>query len=180
MASDRQIAANRRNARKSTGPRSVTGKKRASKNALRHGLCKPMVGLDFTRGVEAVARCIAGDGAKPATLALARDAAEGMLELDRVRRVEVALIERTARFGRLDAPNKIFRSPLDEAAWIILHYWGVTLWKNRPKFVVDTLPPMPEEEPQRTAEAVRRALPARLKLQRYEARAAAKRDHAIR
>ena len=38
MASERQIAANRRNARKSTGPRSGAGKKRASRNAYRHGL----------------------------------------------------------------------------------------------------------------------------------------------
>jgi hypothetical protein len=39
---------------------------------------------------------------------------------------------------------------------------------------------MPKEEPQRTAEAVRRALPSLLRLQRYEARAAARRDQAIR
>src|SRR6266853_345208 len=38
MASERQIAANRRNARKSTGPRSGAGRKRASHNAYRHGL----------------------------------------------------------------------------------------------------------------------------------------------
>jgi len=38
MASERQIAANRRNARKSSGPHSGAGKKRASRNAYRHGL----------------------------------------------------------------------------------------------------------------------------------------------
>jgi hypothetical protein len=38
MTSDRQIAANRLNARKSTGPRTATGKSRSSRNALRHGL----------------------------------------------------------------------------------------------------------------------------------------------
>jgi hypothetical protein len=38
MASEKQIAANRRNARKSSGPRSVAGKARASRNAIRHGL----------------------------------------------------------------------------------------------------------------------------------------------
>jgi hypothetical protein len=38
MASERQIAANRRNAQKSSGPRSVAGKTRASRNAYRHGL----------------------------------------------------------------------------------------------------------------------------------------------
>jgi hypothetical protein len=45
MASERQIAANRQNARKSTGPRSASGKKRASWNAYRHGLSKPIWGV---------------------------------------------------------------------------------------------------------------------------------------
>ena len=39
------------------------------------------------------------------------------------------------------------------------HYFGATLWKGRPKFAEDPLPAMPSQEPQRTAEAVRRALP---------------------
>ena len=38
MATKRQIAANRRNARRSTGPRSAAGKAASSANALRHGL----------------------------------------------------------------------------------------------------------------------------------------------
>ena len=38
MATKRQIAANRRNARHSTGPKTLQGKATASMNALRHGL----------------------------------------------------------------------------------------------------------------------------------------------
>ncbi len=38
MASEAQIAANRRNAQKSTGPKSEAGKAKAAQNALRHGL----------------------------------------------------------------------------------------------------------------------------------------------
>ena len=38
MATQKQIIANRRNAKKSTGPRTEKGKARASQNALRHGL----------------------------------------------------------------------------------------------------------------------------------------------
>ena len=38
MATKRQIAANRRNARRSTGPKSAAGKAASSVNALRHGL----------------------------------------------------------------------------------------------------------------------------------------------
>jgi hypothetical protein len=37
--SPRRLAANRRNAQRSTGPRTVAGKKRASRNAIKHGLC---------------------------------------------------------------------------------------------------------------------------------------------
>jgi len=39
MATPAQIEANRRNAQKSTGPRSAEGKLTAGQNALRHGLC---------------------------------------------------------------------------------------------------------------------------------------------
>ncbi len=38
MATDKQIFANQRNAKKSTGPRTKAGKGRVSKNAVKHGL----------------------------------------------------------------------------------------------------------------------------------------------
>ncbi len=45
MATKRQIEAKRRNARRSTGPRTEVGKVRASRNALRHGLTSRQVVL---------------------------------------------------------------------------------------------------------------------------------------
>jgi hypothetical protein len=101
-----------------------------------------------------------------------------MLELDRVRRIEVALIARVLAFGRLE-PAKIFASQRDEVAWVVQHFLGAKLWKSRPKFAIDRLPEMPTDEPQRSAEAVRRALPSLLKLRRYEVRAIAERDRAV-
>lgn len=38
MASDRQIAANRANVKRSTGPETAIGRFNASRNAIRHGL----------------------------------------------------------------------------------------------------------------------------------------------
>jgi hypothetical protein len=179
MASERQIAANRRNAHSSSGPRTPSGKKRASQNAFRHGLTKRISSAEFDREVEELAGQIAGDTEDRITLELARDAAAAELALARVRRVKSALIARVAALGRFDVPKR-FQSPKDEAAWIMLHYCGATLWNGRPKFAVDPLPAMPAQEPQRTAEAVRRALPDLLKLHRYERRAVTRRDRAIR
>ena len=179
MASERQIEANRRNARSSTGPRSTSGKKRASRSAYRHGLTKRITSAELTRQLNVRAHEIAGDASDLISLELARTIAEAEFELARVRRVKVALIERVAALGRFDVPER-FASPKDELAWILQHYCGATLWKGRPKFAVDPLPAMPSQEPQRTAEAVRRVLPELIKLNRYETRAVTRRDRAIR
>jgi hypothetical protein len=103
MAIERQIAANRRNARNSTGPRSTSGRKRASQNAFRHGLTKCISSAEFDLEVETLARQIAGDTEDKLKIELARGAAEAELELARVRRVKVALIERVTAFGRFDS-----------------------------------------------------------------------------
>src|ERR1700694_3637565 len=113
MVSERQIAANRRNAAQHPPPPSTSGRKRASQNAFRHGLTKRISSAEFDREVETLARQIAGDTEDKLKIELARDAAEAELELARVRRVKVALIERVAAFGRFDVP-KLFQSPKDE------------------------------------------------------------------
>lgn len=42
MATEKQIAANRANAKRSTGPKTPTGKRRSSGNAFKHGLSAPL------------------------------------------------------------------------------------------------------------------------------------------
>jgi hypothetical protein len=42
MATEKQIAANRANAQKSTGPKTAAGKLTSSRNAYRHGLSSPL------------------------------------------------------------------------------------------------------------------------------------------
>jgi hypothetical protein len=67
MPSERKLAANRGNARRSTGPRTTAGKSRASRNALRHGLAAMSVpaALPPLPEIERVARAICGPGASP-------------------------------------------------------------------------------------------------------------------
>ena len=106
MASERQIAANRRNARKSTGPRSDAGKKRASHNAYRHGLTLTITSTAaFAKQLETLVRKIAGHSEDTIVLERAREIAQAELELARVRRAKVALIERASALGELDPPR---------------------------------------------------------------------------
>jgi hypothetical protein len=106
MASERQIAANRRNARKSTGPRSGAGKKRASRNAYRHGLSLSITSsAAVAKQLEKLVRKIAGNSENPILLERARALAQAELDLARVRRAKVALIERASAFGELGPPR---------------------------------------------------------------------------
>src|SRR6266446_2315912 len=140
MTSERQIAANQRNAGKSTGPRSGAGKQRASSNADRHGLAVPIRSSEaFANQVDELARKIAGDSDSAITFARARAAAEAELDLVRVRHTKVALIE-----------------------WGALHLKARGLRGERIRAPAD---------PERSAEAMRRALPELVKLDRYERRA---------
>jgi hypothetical protein len=94
MTTDRQIAANRRNAKQSIGPRSKTGREASRRNALRHGLAID-IGTDpaFHDDIEKLAKVLSfSSGAKNVT-EVARDAARAELDLLRIRRIRAALFE---------------------------------------------------------------------------------------
>ncbi len=170
MASERQIAANRRNARKSAGPRSGAGKKRASRNAYRHGLTLNITSTAvFAKQLDKLVREIAGDTEDAMLLERARAIAQAELDLARVRRVKVALIERASAFGELDPPTLTVTQMIR-----LLNAFD----RGRP-IVPKSLATMPSQEPYRSAEAVRRVLPELRKLDRYEHRAAVRRDRAV-
>ena len=112
MASDRQIAANRRNAGRSTGPRSHGGKKRAARNAYRHGLS---VGISsnpaFAKRLEDFAREIADDGIGAISLHRARAVAEAELDIGRARLTRLYSSNACARLVLLNARESSKLSP---------------------------------------------------------------------
>jgi hypothetical protein len=176
MASERQIAANRRNARKSAGPRSGAGKKRASRNAYRHGLTLSISSTaEYAKQLETLVRKIVGDSEDAVMLERARALAHAELELARVRRAKVALIDRASAFGELD--------PLQLTATRCIRLLNEVLRGREPKPIdakpIDASMAMPSQEPERSAEAIRRMLPELRKLDRYDRRAAARRDRAV-
>jgi hypothetical protein len=93
MTSKRQIAANRRNARRSTGPISHAGKARSQQNALQHGLTVRDDGPDRAAFVASLRAVLAPD-ATPGSAAfdLAERVADAEYELFRVRRVRSRLV----------------------------------------------------------------------------------------
>jgi hypothetical protein len=137
VASERQIVANRLNARGSTGPRSHAGKRRASRNAYRHGLALSVYANErIAKQIDDMARRFVGDVEDGVCLQLARTVAEGQLTVARVRQAK-ALIESV----RASSPST--------------------------------------NEPESSMEAIRRALPDLVKLDRYERRAISRRDTAF-
>ena len=98
MTSARKVHANRLNARASTGPRTSTGKARASQNARRHGL-ELSARYDPSRSgeVDALAREIAGADAAAERLALACAIAAAQIDLVRARRARRDLFPETLR-----------------------------------------------------------------------------------
>jgi hypothetical protein len=182
MATERQIAANRRNASKSSGPRSAAGKKRASDNAYRHGLFSRHGRTAVTQEIAALARIIAGEATGAIALEHARAAAEAEIELKRIRDAKRALIDSTAVFGSMGTPRFLPTDPR-EGRWLIAMEKSLATMKGRKPELPepeDFLSTMPQEEPERSCEAMRRVAPELTKLIRYEQRARGRRNRAIR
>jgi len=95
MSSDRKSAANRRNARKSRGPRTWAGKMRASRNAFRHGLAA--ISHDnpvYCAEIEQAAKAICEGDSEPLLFEQALIIAENDLILCHVRTQRIFVIER--------------------------------------------------------------------------------------
>jgi hypothetical protein len=101
MASERQIAANRRNAKKSTGPISSSGKSRSRQNALRHGLATsadrdPLLSADVNQMAQILSRA----RGEPSITLTTQDAAAAEIDLLRIRRIRASIFDLFHRSNR--------------------------------------------------------------------------------
>jgi hypothetical protein len=97
MTSPAKIAANRRNALRSTGPRSAAGKARARRNAFRHGLATP-ASLDHVAvdRINDLILALISDFPNQLEVQLATLAAEAQAEIERVRQAKVSIVNRAS------------------------------------------------------------------------------------
>jgi hypothetical protein len=161
VVSERQIAANRRNAAKSTGPRSTAGKDRARLNALSHGLTRsPAAEAETAQAVEDLARQIVGQSDDFFMLVQARVVAETVVQLARIRWVKIALIERALSLGTIGPPSRTQSAS--------------TAQDNTEN------EPMSEANAELVTMAVLHALPELRRIHRYERRASARQHQALR
>jgi hypothetical protein len=149
VATERQIAANRANAKRSTGPKTRGGKRRASQNAYVHGLAgQRPIEPDVIATLEQAAREIVQSTNGRINLFQARSIAQAQQDLLRARSISAAVVAKT------------LPSPLDGGA--------VSLSPGRSPQAADG------------AGAIERAVALLRVLDRYEHRALARRDRAIR
>jgi hypothetical protein len=106
MTTAQKVLANRQNASASTGPKSATGKARSSANARRHRLAVPIWSDPvLTANVVALAKHVAGVHPSPQVMAHAQQVADAQIEVVRVRRWRLDLMDQRLSHLRLENPN---------------------------------------------------------------------------
>ena len=93
MATDKQIAANRANSKRSTGPKTAAGRLKSSRNAYRHGLaCSLRLDAASTVKAATMARILTGERADEMELLAATEVAQAQLELLQIRALRAQIM----------------------------------------------------------------------------------------
>jgi hypothetical protein len=92
MTSQKQIDANRANAKRSTGPRTAAGKMKSSRNALRHGLFWPLP-PEMVVKVRAIAQQLAPRDATAQELKSTFELTEAHVGLARIRALRNSMLQ---------------------------------------------------------------------------------------
>jgi hypothetical protein len=163
LTSDRKIKANRENARASTGPKTLGGRTRSARNALRHALSLSVYSDPLlSEEVETLAREIAGVDATVETHDLARQVAEAQIDLRRVRYARHQLADSETRWKMAVLGSLLRKNAPDLSAAL-------------EKFVTST-----PQGPDKFATILCQETKQLLRMDRYERRALSRRKFAIR
>jgi hypothetical protein len=96
MATEKQIAANRANAQKSTGPKTAAGRPKSGRNAFRHGLSLPMeIDGDVSTKIEALVEALASNNPDTDRQLAIAEIAQAQLELLQIRKVRAQMLAGT-------------------------------------------------------------------------------------
>jgi hypothetical protein len=198
MSSIRRILANRSNAKKSRGPRTLPGKARTRHNALRHGLSTIDRGNPvYADEIAAMAKAICAGDELPFVVEQAVVVAECQVLLRHVRAEKAAILEwfrdpTAAPPSRPHASTALAKARLRQAdiAYEVLIWLrdagepggAIASSANNNRRSRSSKPerlwePVPERD---EAEAISAAMPDLLRLARYERRAWSRRNRALR
>jgi hypothetical protein len=175
LTSKSKIKANGANARASTGPRTVQGRARAARNALRHTLSLPVCSHPaLSEDVETLVREIAGPDANAEIQELAHQIAEAQIDLRRVRCARHQFLTRT-----LAEPYYESRANSREKVAMLCRLLG----KDPPDVPLDALETFvtsTPQGPQKLATILSEEVRQLSAMDRYERRALSPRKFAIR
>lgn len=175
MTSERKIASNRANARASAGPKTVGGRLRTKRNALRHGLTLPVASnRALSDEVEALAREIAQPHSTAEIRELARRVAEAQIDLHRARYARHELLSHA-----LSNPSYNSRASMREKGAVL----NSLLRENAPfvpwSVLVNYVTSTPEG-PHKLATILAEEVKHLAAIDRYERRARSRRGTALR
>jgi hypothetical protein len=179
MVSDQKPRANRRNAQKSTGPKTADGRSRSAQNAFRHGLSLPVSCVQaLSAEVEVLAREIAGPNASAEILELARRIAEAQIDIHRARTARHRFLS-----AKIDDPYYESRADTRKKLALLRRSIPYLLRDNPPimlepllvRFLVST-----PQGPHKLATILSEESRHLLAMDRYEQRAISRRKFAIR
>jgi hypothetical protein len=169
MCSKRRIAANRGNSKRSTGPRTQSGKTRSRVNAVRHGLSSKLLADPAVRSETiALAEQIARDHGRPDCAVETRMLTEAELSILRIRTARTKLLD--IRAAECAANFNVEQVGSDQQSLTSGHL---------PSGAASGRLQEQPTGPDRVALAYLRTLPELVRLDRYEQRALARRRRAI-